>query len=124
LLVHQRASEARPHAVPLSFVVINETIVFATASQRAAARNAVEDPGVVLVLGGYGDAIRVLGRAGVRRFDELDAQTRSRYIAKAGWDPGDDSVALVVTLSEIHCSRSPAEDLDRIVWQRGDPTSW
>jgi hypothetical protein len=117
--------ERGPHAVPLSFLASGSRVVLATALERPAAQNVMADPRVVLVLGGYGDAIRLTGDAAVVPFDELDAELRLRYITKTGWDPAAAGfVGLVVSLGEMLCSRSPPEDRDRVVWRVGESTHW
>ncbi|MDX6453840.1 MAG: hypothetical protein QOH16_3889 [Gaiellaceae bacterium] len=117
--------ERGPDAIPLSFLAYGPQVVLATAVERPAVRNVMTDPRVVLVLGGYRDAIRLTGEAAVVPFGGIDAELRMRYVAKAGWDPGGGGfVGLVVTLGEILCSRSPAEDRDRVVWKAGAPTHW
>jgi hypothetical protein len=114
-----------PHAIPLSFVVEGPAVILSTARHRPAARNAALDPRVVLVLGGYGDAIRAAGVAEIVPFESLDTGIRMRYVAKAGWDPAAVGfAALVVRLEEILCSRSPDEDRDRVVWRAGSPVPW
>jgi hypothetical protein len=114
-----------PHAVPLSFLADGRQIILATAEERPAARNVLEEPRVLLLLGGYGDAIRLSGEAALAPFENLDKDVRLRYLSKAGWDPaGAGFVALTVTLNQVRCSRSPAEDQDQVVWGAGDPIPW
>ncbi len=114
-----------PHAVPLSFVAYGPVIILATGEHRPAVRNAAFDPRVVLVLGGYGDAIRASGEAEIVPFASIDADIQARYVAKAGWDPADvEFAAVVVRLDEILCSRSPEEDRNRVIWKAGWPVPW
>jgi hypothetical protein len=114
-----------PHAVPLSFLADGLCVILATAAERPAARNVLEEPRVLLLLAGYGDAVRLSGEAALAPFEDLDEDVRSRYLAKAGWDPASAGfVALIVTLDEIRCSRSPAEDEDQVVWKAGAPIHW
>jgi hypothetical protein len=117
--------ENGPHAVPLSFLAIGPRVILATAPNRPAARNIALNPRVVLVLAGFGDAIRFNGEAEVVPFADLEGDVQAQYIAKAEWDPrAAGFIGLVVTLSQILCSRSPAEDRDRVVWKAGTPTPW
>lgn len=117
--------ERGPCAVPLSFLAFGARLLLATARDRAAVGNVEADPRVTLILGGFGDAIRLVGEAEVVPFDSLDSSVLAGYVAKAGWNPVRAGfAALVVTLSAIHCSRSPAEDRDRVVWRAGAPTVW
>jgi hypothetical protein len=114
-----------PHAVPLSFLADGLRVILATAAERPAARNALEEPRVLLLLAGHGDAVRLSGESTVAPFEDLDENLRSRYLAKAGWDPASAGfVALIVRLDEIRCSRSPAEDEDQVVWKIGAPIHW
>ena len=119
------SAERGPCAVPLSFLVFGPCVLLATARHRPAARNVQADPRVILVLGGFGDAIRLVGEAEVVPFESVDSSVLALYVAKAGWSPVRPGFAgLVVTLNSIHCSRSPAEDRDRVVWRAGAPTAW
>lgn len=118
-------AERGPHAVPLSFLAFGACVMLATACHRTTVRNVETDPRVALILGGFGDAIRLVGEAEVLPFESLDGDVLASYVRKAGWDPVRVGfAALVVTLQAIHCSRSPAEDRDGIVWRAGAPAVW
>ncbi len=119
--------EHGPSIVPLSFLVTGPRALLATATGRPSVRNVLTTPRVGFALGGYGDAIRAYGTCAVVTLDSVGADIRQRYVEKAGWDPftaGREFVGLVVRLEQVLCSRSPAEDKDRVVWRTGDPTFW
>jgi hypothetical protein len=116
-----------PYIVPLSFLIVGPTALLATAPERPTVRNVQLVPSVALALGGYDDAIRAYGDCDVVTMESIAPDRRKRYVEKAGWDPfvaGSRFVALVVRLQKVLCSRSPAEDRDRVVWKHGDPTPW
>jgi hypothetical protein len=117
--------ERGPHVVPLSFLADGPRLILATGRNRPVIRNLQGDPRVVVVLGGFGDAVRTSGRARAVELDSFGAAILARYVAKAGWEPqGEQSLGIVVELEEVRCSRSSAEDRDRVVWQAGSPTPW
>jgi Pyridoxamine 5'-phosphate oxidase len=116
-----------PHIVPLSFLVAGSVVVLATGEQRRAVRNVTATPRAAFALGGYGDAIRAHGTCEVHAFDSISPAIRASYVAKAGWDPAVQParfVALLLHLEEVACSRSPAEDKDRVVWRKGERVPW
>ena len=119
--------EDGPYIVPLSFLITGPTAVLATAETRPTVTNVRRTSSVALALGGYDDAIRAYGECDVVPLDAIARTTQTQYVEKAGWDPftaGAPFVALVVRLDRVLCSRSPAEDRDRVVWRRGEPTPW
>jgi hypothetical protein len=121
------SAEDGPYVVPLSFLITGADAVLATAETRPTVRNVRRIPRVALVLGGHDDAIRAYGDCAIGPLDDIAPAVRAQYVERAGWDPfaaGPPFVALVVRLEEVLCSRSPAEDSDRVVWRRGDPTPW
>lgn len=116
-----------PYVVPLSFVMVESLALLATAEPRRVVHNIRAMPRAVIVLGGYGDAIRANGICEVVAFDAIASDLRTAYVEKAGWDPGHQDtpfVALLLRLVEVWCSRSPVEESDRVVWRAGDPTPW
>jgi hypothetical protein len=116
-----------PYVVPISFLAVDSDVYLATHQRRPTVRNVAAEPRVLLVLGGHGDAVRAQGHCAVLDLAEVAPAVMARYVDKAGWSPleaGPGFVMLRVSLSSILCSRSPAEDSDRVVWRAGDPVAW
>jgi hypothetical protein len=116
-----------PYVVPISFLVVESVVYLATHRSRPTVRNVRAQPRVLLVLPGHGDAVWAHGQCAVMDLAEVEPTSMGRYVDKAGWSPvdaGQGFVMLRVSLSSIQCSRSPAEDADRVIWRAGDPVAW
>jgi Pyridoxamine 5'-phosphate oxidase len=116
-----------PYVVPISFLVVATDVYLATNQHRPTVRNVRAESRVLLVLPGHGDAVWAQGLCVVLELDQVEPTVMRRYVDKAGWSPveaGQDFVMLRVSLSNLLCSRSPAEDADRVVWRAGDPVAW
>src|SRR6266498_294254 len=121
-------AEHGPNVVPISFLVVGSYVYLATHQRRPTVRNVRAEPRVLLVLPGHSDAVWAQGQCAVLELDEVEPTVMGRYVDKAGWSPAEAGPSLVmlrVSLSSILCSRSPAEDRDRVIWRAGDPlSSW
>jgi len=120
-------AEHGPYVVPVSFLAVKGEVYLATHQRRPTVRNARAEPRVLLVLPGHDDAVWAQGQCAVLGLDEVEPTVMGRYVDKAGWSPAEVDpgfVMLRVSLSSILCSRSPAEDGDRVIWRatrcRGD----
>jgi hypothetical protein len=116
-----------PYVVPISFLVVETDVYLATHQHRPTVRNVRAESRVLLVLPGHGDAVWAQWQCVVLELDEVEPTVLGRYVDKAGWSPagaGPGFVMLRVSLSSVLCSRSPAEDTDRVVWRAGDPVAW
>ena len=113
-----------PHAVPLSFLAQGSTIYFFTEPRRPSARNIRVEERVLLVFGGYEEAVVARGTCRTVPLAEVKSEIIKRYAQRAGWAPGPSFVGLVVSLTSVSCSRTPSEDRDREVWREDVPAFW
>lgn len=113
-----------PYAVPLSFLPEGATVFLFTHPRRPTVRNVLAEPRVLLVFGGYDDAVLAHGTCRVTALGDVRRETLERYVERAGWRPAEPFVALEVALTRVTCSRSPAEDADRGIWAAGMPVFW
>jgi hypothetical protein len=116
--------EHGPYVVPLSFLTQGTSVYLFTQPHRPTVRNVKIEPRVLLVFGGYDEAVVAEGTCRTLALGELKPELIEKFVERAGWRPEDSFVALEVALSSLACSRSPDEHRDREVWRSGLPTFW
>lgn len=79
-----------PHLVPLSFEWDGEALLVATPPDSPTGRNLTANPVARLGLGGTRDVSVIDGDVEVIDDLALAPDRRARYVARTGWDPGDE----------------------------------
>ncbi|HVC13401.1 MAG TPA: pyridoxamine 5'-phosphate oxidase family protein [Acidimicrobiales bacterium] len=89
--VASASAEGAPYLVPLSFDWDGEALLVATPPDSPTGRNLATNPVGRLALGPTRDVAMIDGDVEVIEDDALSAARRARFVARTGWDPGEEA---------------------------------
>jgi len=114
--------DGAPHLVPVRLDWDGSEVVFTTRSHNVTARNLAASPHAKIAVGLTHDVVLIDAAVSAVFAVGADPQTRSHFVARTGWDPGEgggDWVFVRLAPRTIQVWGPPSEMADRTVFADG-----